>query len=176
MKTNVALIGFMASGKSAVGRALAARLNRKFVELDDIISERAGKPIPDIFRENGETAFREMEIEAVKEVAKGTDQVIACGGGVVLNWINVERLRPTSRLFYLHASPEAVLARVSREQHQRPLLDVADPAQRVRDLLWFRKSFYQRAADSRVDTSGRTVEQIAGLIVRRLKQDECFNL
>ena len=176
MKTNVALIGFMGSGKSAVGKALADRLRRRFVEMDTLIGEKAGKSIPDIFGDDGEIAFRELEIEVTREVAGGTDLVIACGGGVVLNWINVDRLRQSSRLFYLGVSPAAVLARTSHEEGQRPLLDVPDPAARIRELLRFRGPFYRRAADSVVDTSKRSVDQVVDLIVRRLKRDEGFNL
>ena len=176
MKTNVALIGFMGSGKSAVGKALAERLGREFVEMDTLIEEKARKSIPDIFREDGEITFRELEIEVTREIADGANRVIACGGGVVLNWINIDRLRQSTRVFYLGVSPAAVLARTSQEQGQRPLLDVPDPAGRIRELLRFRGPFYRRAADSVVDTSKRSVDQVADLIVRRLKRDEGFNL
>jgi len=176
MKTNVALIGFMGSGKSAVGKALAERLGREFVEMDTLIEEKAQKSIPDVFRDDGEIAFRELEIEVTREVAEGANRVIACGGGVVLNWINIDRLKQSGRILYLGVSPAAVLARTSREQGQRPLLDVPDPAARVRELLRFRGPFYRRAADSVVDTSRRSVDQVADLIVRRLKRDEGFDL
>ena len=176
MKTNIVLIGFMGSGKSVVGKALAEKLGREFVEMDQLIEEKAGKSIPDIFREDGEITFRELEIEVTREVAGGTKLVIACGGGIVLNWINIDRLRQSSRLFYLGVSPATVLARTSQEQGQRPLLDVPDPAARVRELLRFRRPFYRRAADSVVDTSRRNVDQVVDLIIRRLKRDEGFNL
>ena len=176
MKTNIALVGFMGSGKSAVGKALAERLGRRFVEMDDLIVAKAGKSIPEIFRDDGEIAFRELEIEVTREIAGGTNVVIACGGGVVLNWINIDRLKQSSRVFCLAVSPAAVLARTSQEPGQRPLLDVPDPAARIRELLRFRGPFYRRAADSVVDTSKRTIDQVVDLIIRRLKRDEGFDL
>ncbi len=93
MKSSLALIGFMGTGKTAVGKKLAGRLCREFIELDAVIERLAGKSIPDIFAEDGETRFRELEIEATRQVAGRRDAVIACGGGVVLNWINISRLR-----------------------------------------------------------------------------------
>ena len=124
MKTNIALIGYMGTGKTAVGLILAEKLNRKFLELDWMIEERAGKTIPDIFKEGGETAFRELEIEATKNVAIEKNAVIACGGGIVLNKINIDRLREGGVIAYLTASPEVILERVSVEKGQRPLLEV----------------------------------------------------
>ena len=91
MKTSVALIGFMGVGKSAVGEELAARLGKKLVRVDALIESKAGKSIPRIFEEEGETTFREREIEVIKEIAAEKDQVIDCGGGVVLNRINIDR-------------------------------------------------------------------------------------
>ena len=93
MKTSIALIGFMGTGKTAVGKALAAKLGREFVELDSLIEQKAGKTIPEIFQQDGEIGFRELEIEVAKEVAVKKKAVIACGGGIVLNKINIDRLR-----------------------------------------------------------------------------------
>ena len=176
MKRNIALTGFMGSGKSAVGKVLAGRLGRRFVELDDVIEEMAGKSIPDIFRQDGEIAFRELEIEATGRVSKGSDLVIACGGGIVLNMINIDRLRETSRIVYLTASPGAVLRRTRADDNERPLLDVPAPAERIRELLRFRRPFYERAADLRISTSRLSTDSVAERIISRLKEDEGFNL
>jgi len=176
MKTNIALIGFMGTGKSAVGKVLAERLGRKLVEMDRLIEEVAGKPIPDIFQQDGEIAFRELEIEATKKVAHGSNQVIACGGGIVLNNINIDRLRETSSIIYLKASPITILQRTSGGENERPLLDVADPARQIQELLRFRKPFYERAADITINTSRLSTERVASQIIDRLKDDEGFNL
>jgi hypothetical protein len=87
MKTSVALIGFMGTGKSAVGAVLAERLGKKFIEVDYLIEQKGGKPIPQIFEDEGEITFRELEIETIKQIAGRSNQVIACGGGAVLNRI-----------------------------------------------------------------------------------------
>ncbi len=176
MRTNIALIGFMGTGKSAVGKALAEKLGRDFVEMDLLIEEMAGKPIPDIFQQDGEIAFRELEIEVTKRVAQKTGQVIACGGGMVLNKINVDRLRETSWMVYLKASPRKILERTSADVNERPLLDVPDPAQRIRELLNSRKPFYERSADITVNTSRLSIDMVADVITNRLKEDEGFNL
>jgi shikimate kinase len=176
MRTNIALIGFMGTGKSAVGKALAEKLDREFVEMDSLIEEMAGKPIPDIFEQDGEITFRELEIKATKKVAQRSRQVIACGGGMVLNKINVDRLRETSRMVYLKASPRKILKRTSADANERPLLNVPEPVQRIRELLDFRKPFYERSADITINTSRLSIDKAADLIISRLEKNEGFNL
>ena len=176
MKTNVALIGFMGTGKTAVGQLLAKKLGRSFVELDSLIEQKAGKSIPDIFQQDGEAAFRELEIEVTKEVSKDKNLVIACGGGIVLNKINIDRLRQQSRIVYLTASLGVILKRVSGDGGERPLLKAASRALNVRELLGFRKPFYERAADIKIDTSKLDTNAVAEQIIEKLKADEDFDL
>ena len=171
MKTNIALIGFMGTGKTVVGQALAKRLGRKFLELDSLIEQKAGKPIPEIFQQDGEIAFRELEIEATKEVAGQQNTVIACGGGIVLNKINIDRLRAGGSVVYLTASPRAILKRVASEKGQRPLLEVDDPALTIRNLLKFRKPYYERAADVTIRTSKLDIDAIAEQIIEKLQEE-----
>ncbi len=175
MKTNIALIGFMGVGKTAVGQLLAKKLKRKFIELDSLIEQKAGKSIPDIFQQDGEIAFRELEIEVTKEVAERENAVISCGGGLVLNKINIDRLRESSRIVYLTVSPRVVLKRVSMQEGQRPLLEVDNPTLTIRELLKFRKPFYERAADIIVNTSKMDINAVAEQIIESLKEDESFN-
>ena len=174
MKTNVALIGFMGVGKTAVGEVLAKQLNREFIELDLLIEQKAGKSIPEIFEQDGEIAFRELEIEAVKQIAGEKNLVVACGGGVVLNKINIDRLREESRIVYLTAFPRRILERVSIGG-ERPLLKTDDLALKIRDLLSFRKPFYERAADIKIDTSKLGIDAVVEQIIVKLKDDESFN-
>jgi len=176
MKTNIALIGFMGVGKTAVGKVLAEKLGRSFVELDSLIEQKAGKSIPDIFQQDGETVFRELEIEVTKEVSKGRNLVIACGGGIVLNKINIDRLKQQSMLVYLTASPKVILKRVSSEAGERPLIKLASRALNVRELLGFRKPFYERAADITINTSKLDINSIVERIIEKLKEDEDFRL
>jgi shikimate kinase len=176
MKTNIALIGFMGTGKTAVGEALAEKLGRSFVELDYLIEQKVGKSIPDIFQQDGETAFRELEIEVTEEVSKDKNLVIACGGGIVLNKINIERLRKSARMVYLTASPRVILKRVANEEGQRPLLEVDNPTLAIREMLSFRKPFYERATDIKINTSKLSIEAVAEQIISKLKDDESFDL
>jgi shikimate kinase len=175
MKTNVALIGFMGAGKTAVAKLLAEKLNKKLVELDSLIEHKAGKSIADIFQEDGEIAFRQLEIEATKEVAGNKNQVIACGGGIVLNKINIDRLKDEAVVVYLMASPEIIQERVSIDEAIRPLLKKSNKALTIRELLEFRQPFYERAADIKIDTSELDIEATSKLIIARLKEYEGNN-
>ncbi len=175
MKTNIALIGFMGTGKTAVGQALAKKLHRKFLETDSLIEKKAGKPIPEIFQKDGEIAFRELEIEIIKEIAKGKNSVMACGGGVVLNKINIDRLKEGAEIVYLTASPRIILKRVSAEVGQRPLLEVDNPLLAIRELLKFRKPFYEQAVDIKIDTTKLDINAVVEQIIDRLKEDEGFH-
>ncbi len=175
MKTNVALIGFMGTGKTAVGQTLAGKLGLKFIETDALVSAHAGQSIPMIFQEGGEIAFREAEIQAVHEAARERRAVIACGGGVVLNWINIDRLRETAVVVRLTAAPAVTLKRVSREVGRRPLLEVGEPLARIREMMRFREPFYRRAADVTVNTSRLGVTAVADAIIARLEEDAGFD-
>ena len=176
MKTNVALIGFMGVGKTVVGQALAKKLNKEFAELDSLIEHKAGKSINDIFQQDGEITFRELEIEVTKEVAKRKNLVIACGGGIVLNKINIDRLRNESVILYLTASLKVNLKRTSNEEEERPLLKTPNKALGIQELLRFRKPFYERAADMEINTSKLAINSVAEQIISKLKDNESFNL
>ncbi len=176
MKTSIAMIGFMGTGKTVVGRALADKLGREFVEMDALIEQKAGKTIPEIFRDSGEIAFRELEIEVVKEVAGKKNTVIACGGGVVLNKINIDRLKKECVIVYLAAAPQVILKRTSGDKNERPLLNAADRLVTIRELLKFRKPFYERAADITVNTTKLDIDTVAAQITDKVKEDESFRL
>ena len=176
MKTNIVLIGFMGTGKTAVGQLLTNKLGKKFVELDLLIEQKAGKSIPDIFQQDGEIGFRELEIKVAKEAANKQDSVIACGGGIVLNKINVDRLKESAIIVYLTASPGVILKRVANEEGQRPLLEVDNPTLTIREMLSFREPFYERAADITINTSKLDIDSVAEQIIEKLKDDESFNL
>ena len=172
MKTSVALIGFMGTGKTVVGRVLAEKLNKEFVELDALIEQKAGKSIPEIFQQGGEIAFRELEIEVTREIASKKNLVIACGGGIVLNKINIDRLKQEAVVVYLTASPDAILKRTLSDGETRPLLGVADKTAKIQELLRFRKPFYERAADIKVDTSRLNIDTVVEQIIEKVKENE----
>jgi shikimate kinase len=176
MKSNVALVGFMGTGKTSVGQELAKKMGWRFVEVDALIEQMAGKSIPDMFAGDGEITFREWEIEAIKQVARGKYQVISCGGGAVLNTINIARLKETSVMILLTASPDTVLKRTAADRDTRPvLMGAEDPAARIKELLKFRKPYYERSADIIVNTSKLSLTEVADLIIGKLKNYEGFD-
>ena len=176
MKTSVALIGFMGTGKTAVGKVLAEKLGKEFVELDPLIVEKAGKAIPRIFAEDGEITFRELEIAVTKDVSGNKNVVIACGGGVPLNKINIDRLSQEAVIVYLTATPNVIFERTSADKEERPLLKVKEPTHAIRALQDYRKPFYERAADITINTSGLDIDGVARKIIDKLKKYEGFTL
>ncbi len=175
-KSSIALIGFMGAGKSAVGKALAARLGKRFIELDSEIERQAGKSIRDIFARDGEIAFRELEIAATRQLAGERDAVIACGGGIVLNRINIDRLRRNAVIIYLTATPSTIVRRTANDGGTRPLLSTPDRLARVRELLRFRQPFYERAADITINTTRLDITTVVAQIIDRLNTNESFNI
>ncbi|MFH0850592.1 MAG: shikimate kinase [Candidatus Bathyarchaeota archaeon] len=164
---NVALIGFMATGKSTVGRILADKLGYRFVDTDEEIVKRTGLEIAEIFASEGETVFRALEKRVVAEASASEKTVIACGGGVVLDQRNVDAIRCTSRLVLLTASVDETMNRVKGDG-SRPLLNVGDREEAITARLEERTPLYLKAADAVVDTSGLTLKEVADRIVQLL--------
>lgn len=164
MAKNIVLIGFMGTGKSVVGKALAQRLGRPFVDVDDVIEQEAGRPIRKIFAGEGEAAFRQTERAVIQRVTQRDDQVIATGGGAVMDDGNVAALKQHGWLVWLTAGPDVIVQRVG-DVASRPLLNVQDPKARVAELLALRQATYAKA-DAVVDTSSRTIEEVVEEILR----------
>jgi len=165
MKTNIVLIGFMATGKTTVAKAIAQKLGKKYVSTDDMVAERSKKTITQIFKEEGEREFRRLEMEAIEKASRMRNAVIDCGGGAVLNRINIERLKQGGVIILLKASPKVVLERNLRDDGKRPLLEVKDQASVIRELLASRTPLYQNSADYEVDTTNLTVEEVVAKVV-----------
>jgi shikimate kinase len=165
---NIVLVGFMGTGKTVVARALAERLSMKYLDLDDEIEKKEGRSINEIFRQDGEAHFRYLEKLAVKRISGLDNQVLATGGGVVLDKENVEHLKNNGVLICLTSRPEIIYSRV-KDQTQRPLLNVDDPLRKIRDLLSARQPYYAKA-NFTVDTSKLTVEETIDKIIKLLKR------
>lgn len=155
---NIILVGFMGTGKTTVGRTLAERLRRDFLDMDVELEARAGKPIARVFAEDGEPAFRRMERDLVVELSRRSNQVVAAGGGVVLDPANIRAFSATGLVICLQAAPAEILRRVSAFSH-RPLLEQGDKDECIRKLLAARQSLYD-AIPVQVDTTGKTVAEV----------------
>ncbi len=153
------LIGFMATGKTAVGRALARRLGREFLDTDQLVEHAAGKSVPELFASAGEAEFRAAERDAVAEVSRRRGVVIATGGGVPLDDRNLQALRATGMLVCLTARPETILERLGYPTTRPLLASAADPAAEISRLLSTRAKRYAMA-DLAVETDQRTIESI----------------
>jgi shikimate kinase len=141
---NIALVGFMGVGKSTVGHALASLLRFDFVDTDRVIEQRAGRRVTDIFAQQGEAHFRELEAALTQELEERRGVVISTGGGLVTNPANVESLRRHAFIVCLWASPQVILKRVQHQTH-RPLLQAPDPLTRIQELLTARRPAYQKS-------------------------------
>jgi len=172
MKSNIALIGFMGAGKSAVGRTLAAAAGMDFIDLDSMIEEDAGRSISEIFAREGEATFRHIEAAITNDAAGRGNTVIACGGGVVLDQANIEALKRNAIIIYLRADPSILLRRVLKSRDRRPLLQVFDPATAMDDLLKRREPLYQAAADLIVNTTDLDIEGVVQNILAELRKNE----
>jgi len=168
MKNNIVIIGFMATGKTSVARYLANELGKEYVSTDEMIVKKENKKINSIFEEEGEIRFRELEIEVIKAISKMDNIVVDCGGGIVLNWINVVRLQEKGIIILLTASIEQILER-SALSPERPLLNVQDAQEEINVLLRFRKPFYERAADVCIDTTNLMTDDVVTRILEIVK-------
>jgi shikimate kinase len=167
----IVLIGFMCSGKSAVGRLLADRLGWGLIDFDETIERREEQRIADIFREHGEAHFRRLEAELTGQVEAREGVVLVPGGGWVTQHNLVERLRPSSLFVWLRVRPDTVYDRHSQlGLGDRPLLAVDDPRAAIRELLAAREPLY-RLADVTIDTDTRRAEDVAEQIVQLLQPE-----
>jgi shikimate kinase len=166
MKSNICLVGFMGTGKTQAGRIVAEQTGKKLVEIDALIEKIAKKSIPDIFSQDGEIRFRELEIAAIKDASSMENAVFSLGGGAVLNIINILYMRQSSVVICLTAKPEILCRRlVNEEREKRPLLAKPDPKAEIERLLKTRAPFYTAATDLSIDTSNLSIAEVAKRII-----------
>ncbi len=165
---NIALIGFMASGKTSVGQALSARTGLLFHDVDQLVERAERMPVAEIFATRGEPYFREVEGRLFRALCEGKGQIIGCGGGTLLDPRNRAALRTRCVAIWLKASAEELIRRLDASgTSARPLLGGSEPAVIVPPLLSAREGIYSRA-DFPIETDGRSVGEIAAEIARRL--------
>jgi shikimate kinase len=169
---NVILIGYRGCGKTSVGRLLARHLQYTFVDTDDRIVAAAGRPISEIFARDGEGAFRKLEAEVVRGLARGTGQVISVGGGAVLLADNRDALRAAGPCVWLTAAPEVLHARLqtdARTAASRPPLTDREALEEIRHLLAERAPLYAALADHVIETTGMSVQQAVAAVAAALQ-------
>jgi len=159
MKSNIIIIGFISTGKSAVGKALGERLDRKVIDIDQMIHYHTGKSPGEIFEADGEITFREMEIEHIKWASRNKNIIISLGGGAVVNRINIDRLKLNGTVFLLTATLEEIIDRTAC-QESRPILDADDREEALQKLWEERSCLWGPAADVFVDTSDKSVDDV----------------
>ena len=164
---NLALIGFMGTGKTSVGKIVADQLHYEFLDTDEMIHHRTGRTIADIFARDGEPAFRQMERQVVDELSARKKTVISTGGGLPTNLDNLALLKTHSLVVCLWSSPEKIWERVGHQSH-RPLLHDPDPQKKIKDLLAARDPFYKQA-DVLVNTDIRALREVAQQVVLQFK-------
>lgn len=163
-KPNIILTGFMATGKTTVGKLLADQLDYEFVDTDELIMERSGQSVAEIFREKGEASFREMEAAVARELGEKEGLVVSTGGRFMLDPDNAAALGKSGRVFCLLAAPEDILNRVTKDKHvKRPLLDVPNPMARIVELLEQREEDYSQFVQ--LETSASTPDEVTRKII-----------
>lgn len=169
MEKNIVLIGFMGTGKSTVGMRLAERLHMEFVDMDREIERITGMSISQLFRKHGETRFRSEEQLMAQRLGRGSNLVIATGGGVVLYPENVAALKQNGIIIGLEASPEVILARVSHKKSSRPLLKKHTTIEDIEAMLAAREEFYA-CADIRINTTGQELNKVVNEVIAQIKK------
>lgn len=159
---NLALIGFMGAGKTALGQSLAQRLRWRFIDLDSVIVHNGGKSISTIFQKYGESEFRRLETAALQQVLRSKNQVIACGGGIVISQHNRQLLQSKTTVIYLHANPQNIWQRIDKTD--RPLLHGIHPLNDAVRLYNERQDFYLSIADAILDTEQMSITQATELL------------
>lgn len=171
MFKNIILTGFMGVGKTSVGTRLAQDLGYVFVDTDKIIEAGQQMTISAIFSKYGEPYFREIEAQIIQKVMQGESQVVSTGGGAVIWDANRDAFKKNGFVVCLTARPDVIFDRIKHEVH-RPLLQTADPLEKIKQLLAQRAQFYAQA-DASIDTSGKSVERVISEIKERIKHAYC---
>lgn len=164
---NIYLVGFMATGKTIIGKELAGKLKRQFADLDELIELKEKRRICDIFTKNGEPYFRKVEKEVLRQASKKDNFIYACGGGIVMDKDNIRIMKQTGKIVCLTAKLQVILKRLGETAH-RPLLNVPEPKKQIEALLKMRAPFYA-LADKTIDTSKLSVTQVVSKISRIIK-------
>lgn len=169
---NVVLIGYRCSGKTSVGKLIAHKLGRRFVDTDDLIIGKAGCSVNEMVKEKGWPYFRDIEKDVIKEVSEQDNLVIATGGGAVITDINMENLKANGFIVWLDANIDTIKRRLegdNRSTESRPSLTGNNPVDETTEVMEKRGPLYSKACNMKVDTSKMNINDVADMVIERLE-------
>lgn len=167
VEASIALIGFMGTGKTTISKVLSKRLNRELIDTDKAIEKKAGITIAEIFEKHGEDGFRDIESHIIKDLKDKRGAIISFGGGVCLREENISNIRENHKVILLEVSSKAIFERVSRDS-KRPVLKGKTDIASIEKIMDKRKASYRRCADKVIYTDGKTISEIADIIIKEL--------
>jgi len=171
---NVFLIGYRCSGKTTVGRSVAEAINWPFIDADALLVRECGRHIKDIVDAEGWEAFRRMERSILQLICKKSRQIVATGGGVVLDKVNIRAMKSSGLLIWLKATAETIRQRMLPDKNTgkfRPALSDRGLIEEIEDMLLKRNPCYENTSDISIPTDHRPVDEIAGIIIQRIKSE-----
>ena len=171
---NIVLVGLMGSGKSAIGRTIAKKLGRRFIDTDRLIERKTGKTIAEIFNSEGELLFRKQEKDIIRKISQYIGIVIATGGGAIKDPENFKCLKESGWIIALFASPAVLYQRIAGKRIRPLLLDEDEPIKKLEEIFNERKSMYSQA-DFQVNTENKEINQIADEIIDLLNVNKINN-
>ncbi|HHT9117601.1 MAG TPA: shikimate kinase [Candidatus Hypogeohydataceae bacterium YC38] len=170
---NIVLIGFRGTGKTAAGRLVAQELGWEFIDADDYLEKKIGKNIKDIFKEGGEGRFRDLEEEVIAELSLMENKIIAAGGGAVLREENVKNMKKNAVVILLEADADTIYQRLHsdpKSKTQRPRLTPMDDYNEILHLLEYRRPYYEKASDHRIETAKLSPKEVAQEILSLFRE------
>jgi shikimate kinase len=162
------LIGYRGTGKTVIGKNIARKLGKQFVDTDELIVKIAGKTIPKIFSEDGEDKFRKIETLALKKACEENFEIISCGGGIITREENINILKENGLVCLLKADSKTIFKRIYKDENRPPLTD-KNPFEEIILMLEKRKELYERAKDFEIDTTNNSIEECVELILKELE-------
>ena len=172
---NIVLIGYRCCGKSSVGKRIAEKLGRRFIDSDDLIIEKAGLSINEMVKEKGWPYFRALEKEVIKEISAEDNLVIATGGGVITDETNIINLKANGFIVWLDADIETIKKRLKGDNasiENRPSLTGDNPVDEIREVMEKRRPVYRQACNISIDTDKMNINDVADMIIYKLKKLE----
>jgi len=164
---NIYIVGFMGTGKTSTAKELAKRLGREFIDMDDSIQGKEGLAINGIFKEKGEPYFRKLEKDLVRELSCRENLVVSCGGGVIVDEENLSNLKKSGTVICFKSDVDVILRR-TKDNSERPLLNVDNPRKQISELLKKREPFYSQS-DHTIDTTHLSIAETVDKIIKIIK-------